>query len=79
MTHFNLMQPSELAELGLASSDRLTQYLGASLQDHVDEIDVLADAHKSALDRIRDLERTVDDLEARNAELAIVIKTLAKA
>jgi hypothetical protein len=69
----------DLAECGLESPDRLTRILGASLQDHVDEIDVLADAHKSALDRIRDLERTVDELEAQNARFADIIKTLAKA
>lgn len=69
MTPYNLLQPSELAEFGLASSDRLAQHLGASLQDHVDELELLYDGNKALTERIADLERTVHELEAHNAYL----------
>lgn len=77
--HYNLMTPSELAEFGLASSDRLTQHLGASLQDHSDELELLYDSNKALTDRIDDLERTVAELEAQNARFADIIKQLGKA
>ena len=80
MTHYNLMNPSELAELGLASSDRLAQHLGASLTDHIDELGIFIDAHNDALDRISDLEDyVVPDLETQVERLRATIAALEDA
>ena len=78
MAHYNLMDPAELAELGYFSSDPLTQNLGLSLGHYIEESEFLHKRHKELSDRVNDLTRTVDELEARNAELAIVIKKLAE-
>ena len=69
MTHYNLMTPREIAELGTESPDRLAQVLGASLIDHIDELDALTDEYNGALKRIADLEGTVYEREAHNAYL----------
>ena len=71
MTHYNLMTPREIAELGIESPDRLAQHLGASLIDHIDELDVLTDEHTEALKLISRLERKLDELEADYERLAL--------
>ena len=71
MTHYNLMTPREIAELGTESPDRLAQVLGASLIDHIDELDVLTDEHTEALKLISRLERKLDELEADYERLAL--------
>ena len=71
MTHYNLMIPREIAELGTESHDRLAQHLGASLIDHIDELDVLTDEHTEALKLISRLERKFDELEADYERLAL--------
>jgi len=73
------MFPVELAEVGIASNDQLAHVLGASLMDHIDELDALTDEYNGTLKRITDLEGTVAELEAQNARFADIIKTLAKA
>ena len=80
MTHYNLMDPAELAELGLASTDRLTQYLGASLQDHIQELELLHDGNKALTKRISDLEtHVVPDLETQVERLRATIAALEAA
>lgn len=80
MTHYNLMIPREIAELGIESLDRLAQQLGASLIDHIDELDVLTDEHNAAIKRISDLEtHVVPDLEEQNARLRRTIDALESA
>ena len=80
MTPYNLMDPSELAELGLASSDRLAQHLGASLQDHSDELELLYDGNKALTKRISDLEtHVVPDLETQVERLRAIIAALEDA
>lgn len=80
MTHYNLMDPSELAELGLASSDRLAQHLGASLQDHSEELELLYDGNKALTERISDLEdKVVPDLETQVERLRATIAALEDA
>ena len=69
MTHYNLMDPMDLAECGLESQDRLTRILGGSLQDHIEEMTALADAYNSAQHRIIDLETQVERLRATIAIL----------
>tara|TARA_R110000868_G_C10896172_1_gene763967 strand:+ start:41 stop:256 length:216 start_codon:yes stop_codon:yes gene_type:complete len=65
------MTPREIAELGIESPDRLAQHLGASLIDHIDELDVLTDEHTEALKLISRLERKLDELEADYERLAL--------
>tara|TARA_R110002126_G_scaffold142819_1_gene288845 strand:+ start:93 stop:308 length:216 start_codon:yes stop_codon:yes gene_type:complete len=65
------MTPREIAELGTESPDRLAQVLGASLIDHIDELDVLTDEHTEALKLISRLERKLDELEADYERLAL--------
>jgi hypothetical protein len=80
MTHYNLMIPREIAEIGTESPDRLAQVLGASLIDHIDELDTLTDAHNDAIDRIRDLENhIVPDLETQVERLRATIAALEDA
>jgi len=80
MTHYNLMIPREIAELGTESPDRLAQHLGASLIDHIDELDVLTDEYNGTLKRISDLEtHVVPDLEEQNARLRRTIDALESA
>ena len=69
-THYNLLLPREIAELGIASQDRLAHVLGASLIDHIDELDDLTDAHNDALKLISRLERKLDELEQDYERLA---------
>lgn len=68
--HYNLLVPREIAELGIASQDRLAHVLGASLIDHIDELDDLTDAHNDALKLISRLERKLDELEQDYERLA---------
>lgn len=73
-THYNLLLPREIAELGIASQDRLAHVLGASLIDHIDELDDLTDAHNDAIKRISDLEtHVVPDLETQIERLRAII------
>lgn len=79
-THYNLLLPRELAELGIASQERLAHVLGASLIDHIDELDDLTDAHNDAIKRIRDLEtHVVPDLETQVERLRAIIAALEDA
>ena len=41
--YFNLWTPNELAEFGITSKDGLAQALGASLADHIAELDSFTD------------------------------------
>lgn len=86
-THYSLLLPREIAELGIASQDRLAHVLGASLIDHIDELDDLTDAHNDltdahndAIKRISDLEtHVVPDLETQVERLRATIAILENA
>lgn len=69
-THYNLLLPRELAELGIASQDRLAHVLGASLIDHIDELDDLTDAYNDAIKLISRLGRKINELEQDYERLA---------
>ena len=77
---YNLMDPSELAELGSASDDRLAQYLGASLTDHIAELELLHDGNKELTTCVNNLENhVVPDLETQVERLRATIAALEDA
>jgi hypothetical protein len=81
VNHYNLLLPRELAERGLDhNASRLEQILGASLIDHIDELDTLTDEHNDALKRISDFEtHVVPDLETQVERLRGTIAALEDA
>lgn len=77
-THYNLLLPREIAELGIASQDRLAHVLGASLIDHIDELDDLTDAHNDALAQVRAYKhQIVPALEMQIAQLTATLNEKA--
>ena len=76
MAHYNLMDPSELAELGLASDNPLAQALGASLQDYIEELTDTADAMHEARASARVYQYQV--IPPLHAEIARLTAALAE-
>ena len=80
MTHYDLMDSDELAEIGYYSKDPLAEALGLSLQQYIEESEYLHRREKELSDRVNDLEdKVVPDLETQVERLRATIAALENA